>query len=211
MRLMLAQRRARVRSASERALDRPGARPSPGGADRRGCATSRRSTPRPWTAGRCGAGAETGQVRSARSSARAPPGAASTRRCCNRARRCASSPAQRSPAGADTVVIQEDARREGDRQVRLHRADRRSRGSRSGRAGGDFRAGDAVLLEAGTRLDAVAAGAAPPPRDGSGDLTVARRPRRRDPLHRRGDRAAPAEARHRSRSSNSGGPALSPV
>lgn len=74
------------------------------------------------------------------------------------------------PAGADLVVIQEEATRQGD-QVRLGPA--RSNNNIRPR-GGDFRAGT-VLLEAGARLDpwrlSLAAAA------GRADLTVARRPR----------------------------------
>jgi len=74
------------------------------------------------------------------------------------------------PAGADLVVIQEEATREGD-QVRLGPA---GPNNNIRPRGGDFRAGT-VLLEAGLRLDpwrlslAAAAGCA--------QLTVARRPR----------------------------------
>jgi molybdopterin molybdotransferase len=75
------------------------------------------------------------------------------------------------PAGADLVVIQEEATRDGD-TVRFAASDDPKSNIRP--AGGDFRAGDR-LLEAGDRLDpwrlclAAAAGRA--------SLTVARRPR----------------------------------
>ena len=75
------------------------------------------------------------------------------------------------PTGADTVVIQEEATREGDR-VRLDPAPGSSRHVRP--RGGDFRAGD-VLLARGARMDAwrimLAASA------GRGELAVAPRPR----------------------------------
>ena len=74
------------------------------------------------------------------------------------------------PAGADRVVIQEEAERNGDR-VRLSPA---SDTSHLRPRGGDFHAGE-VLLRAGARLDpwriALAASA------GRGDLQVAPRPR----------------------------------
>ena len=74
------------------------------------------------------------------------------------------------PAGADLVVIQEEATRDGD-QVRLGPA---GAGNNLRPRGGDFRAGT-LLLEAGVRLDpwrlSLAAAA------GRADLTVARRPR----------------------------------
>lgn len=74
------------------------------------------------------------------------------------------------PAGADRVVIQEEARREGDR-VHLGPA---GGGANIRPRGGDFRAGD-VLLEPGVRLDpwrlSLAAAA------GRASLHVARRPR----------------------------------
>ena len=74
------------------------------------------------------------------------------------------------PEGADTVVIQEEAERDGDR-VRLGPA---AHDDNLRPQGGDFRAGDR-LLEAGVRLDpwrlSLAAAA------GKGSLSVARRPR----------------------------------
>ncbi|MDO9473716.1 MAG: molybdopterin molybdotransferase MoeA [Caulobacter sp.] len=74
------------------------------------------------------------------------------------------------PAGADLVVIQEEATREGD-QVRLGPA---GASNNLRPRGGDFRAGT-LLLEAGVRLDpwrlSLAAAA------GRAELTVARRPR----------------------------------
>ena len=75
------------------------------------------------------------------------------------------------PAGADTVVIQEEAERDGD-GVRLAVAPGSSRHVRP--RGGDFRAGD-VLLDRGVRIDPwrimLAACA------GRGELAVAPRPR----------------------------------
>ena len=75
------------------------------------------------------------------------------------------------PAGADLVVIQEEARRDGDR-VTFEAGDAPRAHIRP--AGGDFRAGDR-LLEAGMRLDpwrlSLAAAA------GRATLPVARRPR----------------------------------
>ncbi|WP_262268940.1 molybdopterin molybdotransferase MoeA [Microvirga yunnanensis] len=75
------------------------------------------------------------------------------------------------PAGADAVVLQEDAERSGD-QVTVKEATRPGRHIRA--AGLDFRAGD-VLLQAGLRLDSrhVALAAAM----GHGELGVHRRPR----------------------------------
>ena len=74
------------------------------------------------------------------------------------------------PAGADFIVIQEDAVREGE-TVRLGPA---GANANLRRRGGDFREGS-VLLEAGTRLDpwrlSLAAAA------GRAELSVARRPR----------------------------------
>jgi len=74
------------------------------------------------------------------------------------------------PPGADTVVIQEDAQREGD-QVVVPAA---KPGDNIRDAGRDFRAGD-VLLKAGTRIDpwrlSLAASA------GRAELSVHRRPR----------------------------------
>jgi molybdopterin molybdotransferase len=74
------------------------------------------------------------------------------------------------PEGCDTVVIQEDAQREGER-VRVPAA---PPGANIRAAGGDFRAG-ATLLQRGERLDpwrlSLAAAA------GRAELTVARRPR----------------------------------
>ena len=74
------------------------------------------------------------------------------------------------PKGADTVVIQEDATREGD-QVTVPAA---RPGDNIRNAGKDFRAGD-VLLKAGTRLDpwrlSLCASA------GRAELSVHRRPR----------------------------------
>lgn len=74
------------------------------------------------------------------------------------------------PAGADTVIIQEDARRDGNRVTAPAAGEPRHIRA----AGGDFRAGD-ILLCAGARLDpwrlALAAAA------GREQLTVARRPR----------------------------------
>jgi molybdopterin molybdotransferase len=75
------------------------------------------------------------------------------------------------PAGADLVVIQEEATRDGD-TVRFAAGDDPRSNIRP--AGGDFRSGDR-LLEAGVRLDpwrlSLAAAA------GRAELTVARRPR----------------------------------
>lgn len=75
------------------------------------------------------------------------------------------------PAGADLVVIQEEARRDGD-TVRFAAGDDPRSNIRA--AGGDFRSGDR-LLEAGVRLDpwrlSLAAAA------GRATLEVARRPR----------------------------------
>jgi molybdopterin molybdotransferase len=75
------------------------------------------------------------------------------------------------PAGADTIVIQENATREGD-VVAIDEAAEAARHIRP--AGGDFQAGD-VLLEPGVRLDAwrisLAAAAGKP------ILAVARRPK----------------------------------
>src|SRR5207253_2458062 len=74
------------------------------------------------------------------------------------------------PAGADSVVIQEDAERDGD-HVTVPAVER---GHNVRPSGGDFRAGER-LLQAGVRLDpwrlSLAASA------GAGRLTVARRPR----------------------------------
>jgi molybdopterin molybdotransferase len=74
------------------------------------------------------------------------------------------------PAGADAVVIQEDAQREGESVVIGEVTDPRHLRS----AGGDFRAGD-ILLAAGVRLDpwrlSLAAAA------GRASLSVARQPR----------------------------------
>lgn len=76
------------------------------------------------------------------------------------------------PAGADLVVIQENAAREGDR-VRFT-IDREPPPRNIRPAGGDFRSGE-VLLRAGTRIDAwrLALAAAA----GRASLGVARRPR----------------------------------
>jgi len=75
------------------------------------------------------------------------------------------------PAGADLVVIQENAERDGDR-VRMGPVE--GGGSNIRPRGGDFRAG-AILLEAGLRLDpwrlSLAAAA------GRSEVQVARRPR----------------------------------
>ncbi|MEI7933138.1 MAG: molybdopterin molybdotransferase MoeA, partial [Alphaproteobacteria bacterium] len=75
------------------------------------------------------------------------------------------------PVGADTVLIQEDATREGD--VLIVGAGP-ARGANMRAQGGDFCEGD-VLIEAGARLDAwrlsLAAAA------GRGNLSVARRPK----------------------------------
>lgn len=74
------------------------------------------------------------------------------------------------PAGADTVVIQENASRQGDSVVIRETG----RGSNIRAAGSDFAAGE-VVLRAGRRLDpyALAVAAA----TGAGRLTVARTPR----------------------------------
>ncbi len=74
------------------------------------------------------------------------------------------------PAGAERVVIQEEATRAGDR-VQVPTDDRPNRFIRP--RGGDFRAGD-VLLRAGARLDAWRIGLAAAA--GRAELAVARRP-----------------------------------
>lgn len=75
------------------------------------------------------------------------------------------------PSGADTVIIQENTRREGEAVV-IEQAP--AAGANIRRAGGDFRSG-AVLLQPGSRLDpwrlSLAAAA------GRAELTVAARPR----------------------------------
>ena len=76
-----------------------------------------------------------------------------------------------APAGADRVVIQEEAVRDGER-VQTPEAGRSQNHIRPG--GGDFRTGQ-VLLEAGVRLDAWRIGLAAAA--GCATLTVARRPR----------------------------------
>jgi molybdopterin molybdotransferase len=74
------------------------------------------------------------------------------------------------PAGADTIVIQEDAQREGEHVA----VPASPRGANVRPAGGDFQAGQ-TLLTAGTRIDpwrlSLAASA------GRGDLIVRRRPK----------------------------------
>jgi molybdopterin molybdotransferase len=75
------------------------------------------------------------------------------------------------PAGADTVVIQEDTARAGNRLTVREAA---ARGANIRRAGGDFRAGD-VLLPAGRLLDASAITLAAA--GGNAALCVRRRPR----------------------------------
>lgn len=75
------------------------------------------------------------------------------------------------PRGADTVVIQEDTRREGDVLTILEAA---SVGAHVRPEGGDFRNGD-VLLPAGRLLDASAITLAAA--GGHGTLSVRRRPR----------------------------------
>ena len=145
---------------------------------------SRPSRSRRWTAMRCAPRmSQTIPVELAHR--RRDPGRRRVRRArSGPARRRASSPARRCPTGADTIVIQEDTERDGDR-VEVREGAPRGRYVR--RAGLDFAEGD-VLLHAGRRLtprDIGLAAAMNRPW-----LFVHRRPRVGDPVDRRRDRDA---------------------
>ena len=148
-----------VEEARERILGR--AAPNPGGDRRPGRRLeprhrrARARPPDPAAGRRLG----DGRLRPARrgrharrqlcASSAAPPPAIRSTAASAPARRCACSPAASCPPGADAILLQEDATRDGD-TVRVNEAVAASRHIR--RAGQDFAAGDTVVA-AGRRHD----------------------------------------------------------